>query len=227
VSRVRATAVVLLGLSACVGQIDSPRALPGPTPQGPPAPQARVRTVRRLSGDQVRAALRQLTQATYTGPASVRDPQSPQGVTQRPDADLLDVLGASLGRPDYNYVVHETLQPGITFSKLVEDAARSTCGQAAQQPSSLLFIKASSADALPEAEPAIRANIAALVLRFWGESVEPSDARVSALLQLFGVAASAPAFVDRDGNTHPQGSPRDGWRIVCVALATDPQFYVY
>jgi hypothetical protein len=203
-------------------------------PAGPTASAGRV--PRRLSADQIRAAFVELTGFPYQGPAEVQDPDSPQGIRNRTDADLLDVFALALGRPDYDYVVKANLEPGISFAKMVEDAARSTCGRAARQEVGArqppggkprLLLKARPEDELPEGEAAIRANIAALVARFWGEVVAPSSEEVTRLLELFRAASTTPSWTDGDKKSRPAGSAVDGWRVVCIALATSPEFYVY
>jgi hypothetical protein len=191
------------------------------------------RVPRRMSANQVRATFLELTGVAYTGLATVRDPDAPTGETKNPAADLLDAYGSALGRADYNYVVHENLEPGISFSKLVLDAARFTCGQAALRelggvaaPPHLL-LKAAPTDTLPAGEAALRANIAALMVRFWGQVIPPDDAEVTRVLEVFRAASTAPAWMAPDKTMRPAGTVADGWRVVCIALASSPEFYVY
>jgi len=190
------------------------------------------RLPRRMSVDQIRAAYEGMTGFAYEGVAVVRDPASPLGYTEREDADLLDVFGNVLGRPDYAYTVKENLEPTVSFSKLVGDASRSTCGRAAQaevvdgqapggQPR--LLLRATATDALPGQESAIRDNIEALVLRAWGHDAEPDD--VDALLGVFEAASSGAS--EPGGPQQGSGTVADGWRAVCIALTTDPEFYIY
>jgi hypothetical protein len=179
------------------------------------------RPLRRLSGDQVRAALTELTGFVYIGSMLVDDPDAPTGESVRDDVDMLDHYGLTLGRPDYDYVVHENLEPGISFSKMTEDAARFTCGEAAEAEVMLqmppagvprLLVDASPTDVLPAREAAIRKNLATLVMRFWGDAVTTDSDEVNALLEVFKAGATG---------------PQEGWRLVCVALATHPRFYTY
>jgi hypothetical protein len=173
----------------------------------------------------VHAALLELTGFVYRGPAVVDDPNSVWGQNADPQADLLDHYGLALGRPDYNYVVRENLEASVSFAKMVEDAARATCRQAADAEVTLqappqgarLLLKASPTDSLPDQEAAVRANVSALLLRFWGETYAPDDAEVTALLDVFraGLAGA------------PSATTADAWRAVCIALATHPKFYVY
>jgi hypothetical protein len=239
----------VLGLMvACDGRIDAkppsmgiPNSGPGnPHDQGPQVPPGgnqpalRGRLVRRMSADQIRASLKALTGFSFTGKARVKDPNSPIGYSDIEQADLLDVVAPSLGRPDYDLTVKENLDPGASFSKFVEDAARDTCRRLAEAevaqnmvltPPRLLVV-AKPSDTLATAEAAIRRNIAILIHRFWGVRVQPEHDEVTALVELFRAAASAPAWVEREV-AKPAGNTIDGWRVVCVALATDPQFFVY
>jgi hypothetical protein len=246
--------VTALSMSGCTGNITPPATSPTNTGSpgaagtqdtggagtagagGAPAPSAPLvgRVPRRMSANQVRATFLELTGVAYTGLATVRDPDAPTGETKNPAADLLDAYGSALGRADYNYVVHENLEPGISFSKLVLDAARFTCGQATQRELGAgtaapphLLLKATPADTLPAGEAAIRANIAALMVRFWGQVLAPDDAEVTRVLDVFRAASTAPAWTAPDKTTRPAGSVADGWRVVCIALASSPEFYVY
>jgi hypothetical protein len=242
--------VTALSMSGCTGKVTEARSVAsaagtsgsgqagaggaGGVTEAPSAPLV-GRVPRRMSADQVRATFLELTGVSYTGLATVRDPNAPTGETKNPAADLLDAYASALGRADYDYVVHENLEPGISFSKLVLDAARFTCGQAATRelcaasamPAPHLLLKATATDALPAAEPAIRANIAALMLRFWGQVLAPDDAEVTQVLELFRAATTTPAWIAADETTRPAGSLVDGWRVVCIALASSPEFYVY
>jgi hypothetical protein len=243
---------VAASLSGCTGEIMRPAGAPGAAgmagggaagagvagvgaagANGTAPPVGRV--PRRMSADQVRAAFLELTGVAYTGRATVRDPDAPKGERDNPAADLLLAYGSALGKPDYNYVVRENLEPGVSFSKLVLDAARFTCGEAARRElgatpaaaSPHLLLKAAPTDALPAGEAAIRANIAALMMRFWGRVVTPDDAEVTRVVQLFRTATSTPAWTGPDKVMRPAGGVADGWRVVCVALASSPDFYVY
>lgn len=199
----------------------------------PETRQTGGRDPRRLSVDQVRASLQALLGQTYRGGAWVFDPLDPKGEAWREDADLLDAFAGALGRPDYNYTVIEALEAGMTFAKFVQDAARSTCRAAVEADIAAaaedrhLLLLVDEEDTLASAEPAIRGNIAALALRFWGRVLAPDAPEVDELVAVFGAAASAPAWVDDVGMTRLAGTPADGWRAVCIALVADGQFYVY
>ena len=77
-------------------------------------------------------------------------------------------------------------------------------------------MRASPTDALPAAEARVRENLAHLAMRFWGEDLAPDAALTTALLEVFRVAS-----------TRPGATALDGWRAVCIDLATDPRFLSY
>jgi len=180
------------------------------------------RAPRRLDLEQFRASLDQVVGARWVGPRDVRTPASPTGTRFEAEADLLDFYGRTLGRPDYVTTTAEVTDPTITFTKLAGDAARAAC--AAGVPADVarpaaerrIFIEAAPGDALPAAEPAVRRNLAALALRFWGLVLAPDGAAVTAMLGVFRAATS-----------QPMATPLDGWRAVCIDLATDPRFMSY
>lgn len=240
----RAAWIVFSALCSCQGHLgerpggDDQDPVPHPPSIDPSTPAARTsggRTPRRLSADQVRASLLEVTGYSYRGEAYVRDFLAPIGYVNDPDADLLDVYAASLGRPDYNYTVQESLEPGVTFAKMVGDAARFTCGLAAQHEvagdvskgAPRLLVRVTGQDTLATNEEGIRANIAALGLRFWARALDPKGEEVGALIALFRAASTAQAWTDGSGAARPAGGVVDGWRAVCTAMATDPQFFIY
>jgi len=48
---------------------------------------------------------------TWVASRRVSDPDSPSGATQLPDADMLEALAATLGRPDYVTSTSESIDP--------------------------------------------------------------------------------------------------------------------
>ncbi len=188
----------------------------------------------RLSVDQLRAALLRATGQSWVGRLTVADPQSPSGSTLVDDADLLEAFASSLGRPDYRNSVNEGREPGVTFSKLAGDAARFTCraGVAADvlEPDArrrFILHGAAPTDTVATAETAIRANVADLALTFWGRTLAPQSAEVDQLVRLFERVSTASASRDDAGTTRLAGTPLDGWRAVCIAMATDTRFLTY
>jgi hypothetical protein len=168
------------------------------------------RAPRRLTVDQLRASLLAATGFTWVASRRVSDPESATGFTNLPDADMLDALAPTLGRADYATTTIESIDPAVTFTKLAGDAARSACRASVKADMSL-----------PEGERRIaryadvRRNLAYLALRFWGRALDPNDAQLEPLRTLFGKSSTA------------GGGESDGWRAVCIAMATDPQFLTY
>jgi hypothetical protein len=180
------------------------------------------RAPRRLDVDQLRGALLAATGFIWVAPRRVPDPDSRVGTSVHLEADMLEVLAATLGRPDYVTSTNESIDPAVTFSKLAGDAARSACRAS---------IKADLANAKNDPprrilrETDVRKNLAYLALRFWGRTVAPGDAALDPLERLFERASAPPA--DAKGTAHGAAAPSEGWRAVCIAMATDPQFLTY
>lgn len=188
------------------------------------------RAPRRLNVRQLRASLLSVLGVTWTQPRRILSADYASGFYDDPNADMLDLLSLTLGQPDYNNFTSESLDPGAVFSKLVGDGVRKACRDgltldvARPATQRVLLRTVSETDTLAARESAVRANIAYLVMRFWARTVRPDDAAVTDLVNLFRIASTAPA------STTPAlaaGTPIEGWRAVCVALATDPQFLTY
>lgn len=190
------------------------------------------RAARRMNVRQLREALRAATGANWVARRTVSDPDSPTGTRVDPEADMFDVLAATLGRADYVTSTRNSIDPGVTFSKLAGDAARATCASAVTRDAT---VERASRNIMREVDPtttvasdraAVRRNLSVLVLRFWGRTVDPADPQLDSLERLFERASTLPAV--REGTTmRVATTPSDGWRAVCVALATDPQFLTY
>ncbi|HEY2516103.1 MAG TPA: hypothetical protein VGI39_34765 [Polyangiaceae bacterium] len=176
------------------------------------------RSPRRLSGEQLRASLLAATGFSWRARHFVLDPQSPRGSIDVPDADMLEVLAATLGEADYKTSVSDAIDPAVTFSKLAGDAARSACR--ASLAADLAEPSVEKRRLLRWADPksadpqAVRKNLAYLALRFWGQVTPEDSADLAPLATLFERASAG-------------ASPVDGWRAVCIAMATDPQFLTY
>jgi hypothetical protein len=65
------------------------------------------------------------------------------------------------------------------------------------------------------------------MVRFWGQVIPPDDAEVTRVLEVFRAATTTPAWTGPDKVMRAAGSATDGWRVVCIALASSPFFYVY
>lgn len=187
------------------------------------------RAPRRLNVSQLRAALLQAVGVIWREERRILTAEAPSGSIVDPNADMLEILAQTLGEPDYDQATQENLDPSATFSKLIGDAARKACRDgvvadlARPTAQRILLRYASERDTAAGAEAAVRRNLQYLTLRFWARDVATDSPDVTALLGLFRTASTAPA----QGMTHPAGTPADGWRAVCIALATDPQFLTY
>lgn len=180
------------------------------------------RAPRRLDVDQFREALERSLGARWTGPRVIYPSSFATGPRMVPDADLVEFYAVSLGRPDYINSTSEVLDPTVTFAKLSTDAARAVCAAAVRldvtRPPAerTILLEASSSDALPAGEGAIRRNLSALALTLWAADFAPDSGPVTRMLEVF-----------RAGTAEPGATPLDGWRAVCIDLATDPRFWTY
>ena len=239
----------LLGCSRGPTSLPAARAMAGkaslvelaPLPEGhPPVPMDDVasgnervgRAGRRLSVDQLRASLLAATGFTWVASRRVSDPDSPNGSTQLPDADMLEALAATLGRPDYVTSTNASVDPAVTFAKLANDASRVACrasveSDLAQHWQRRLLVFAAPNDSLRSNAAAIRNNMSYLALRFWGRAVSPADPQLMPLVSLFERASTAGPSKDTSGAVRAQATAADGWRAVCIAMANDPQFLTY
>jgi hypothetical protein len=192
------------------------------------------RAPRRLTVDQLKASLLTATGFTWQDSRTVADPTAITGRRTIPNADMLEELSGTLGRADFLNTTAHANDPAVTFAKLSSDAARYACRQSVMFD--LTQAQPTNRRILREVDPqmtsmsnggAVRRNIQYLARRFWGRSLLPASPEVSALQHVFDVASQSPA--ERMGNTvtRPAGTPADGWRAVCIALATDTQFLSY
>jgi hypothetical protein len=203
---------------------------PGTTLSDPAINNNRVgRSPKRLNVRQLRAAYASALGVTWQQPQRVASADYVGGSAVL-DTDMFDFLARTLGRPDYNAFTHESIEPNAVFSKLVGDAARKACRDAITADLTLtpglrhLLRFSNETDTWATNETAVRRNIAHLMLRFWSRTVAPTDPIVTQLGTLFTTAATAPA------STMPAlqaGTAVDGWRTVCIALATDNEFLTY
>jgi hypothetical protein len=176
------------------------------------------RAPRRLSVDQLRASLLAATGFTWVASRRVSDSDAESGFRKLPDADMLEALAPTLGRADYATTTSDSVDPAVTFSKLAGDAARAACRASIQADLATngerrILHDVKPRDTLASQEAAVRANLSYLALRFWGRTIAPRDPELAALLTLFDRASVA--------------RPEEGWRAVCIAMATDPQFLTY
>lgn len=205
-----ATDITMDEVRAWITELSPPDpARSGPDPDAP--------AIRRLSADEIinalEVALGQEPNAgeppllRVNGPTPLA-PDSPEGLGYG-DVDRKQTY-LMLGGPAYlqQRMPEPTWSPSslLTLTQIAQGA----CAAAVDARAEAIFVHATPSDALPDAEAAIRENVAYLHERFLHE--EPSDEAVDALMtRVFAPAAR----------------PRDGWVQVCTALARDPLFITF
>ncbi|MFL5457110.1 MAG: hypothetical protein ACJ78X_11965 [Myxococcales bacterium] len=132
-----------------------------------------------------------------------------------------DAFSRALGEPDYFDVVEANLDPSPLYLKFLDDAARDGCGKAlaadAARPDPRRRALLRHANLSDIAGAAIDRNLRYLRLRFHGIHVgSRDDGPIAGLRQLFANAVVANG-----------GSTIEGWRAVCIALVTAPEFSLY
>jgi len=143
----------------------------------------------------------------------------------------LDKMADVLGEADYAYVTQDNRDPSALYLKFMDDAARDVCDRAlvadAARPKAadrvlLRFVE--KADTVASNAAGVTENLAYLALRFHGIKVKAGDdTRIAPLRTLFTAAVTAAAASKPVTAAHIT----EGWRAVCVALVTAPEFHLY
>lgn len=140
------------------------------------------------------------------------------------EVDLFQSIASTLGKPDFINRTTEDLDPSAMFQKFLGDAARTVCAKIVDRDAALPVDKAadrallgalSPTDSFDTAPTKVEANLGRLLTRFHGRpmtSETPDFHRWRWLYQ----------SVERQSQ-----SPNEGWRAVCIALYTHPDFYTY
>lgn len=177
-----------------------------------PTPEASARLLRRMSVPQLRDAI-----SNATGGLVWRDERG---------QDVLGLLEATLGVPNYIDTTNEDLDASLVFQKFLGDGARQICDELVEvdlqsAPDQRVLMKYADPELVWEqadaqGQASMDQNLRYLKLRFTGQFVaadqEEGIARERWLLRSV---------------THATGSPARGWRAVCVGLMTSPEFYLY
>jgi hypothetical protein len=135
---------------------------------------------------------------------------------------ILIANGSTLGLPDYLRSTSEDLNTSAIFLKFLSDAAQATCSTLVARETEptttqgVLFGQAPSNATMSADGPRIRAQLARLLLRFHGRRVRSEAPELERWSELY---ANARALRPEE--------PTAGWRMVCVALLTHPDFYSY
>lgn len=137
---------------------------------------------------------------------------------------------ASLGVPDFLNIVDESLEPSPLFLKFMTDMAGSVCTQgivadrARAAADKVLTRFVQPTDTVASAAARVDENLRYLKLVFHGTKVNPGDELpIAQLRTLYGATVSAAAGTATVTQTHTDV----GWRTVCVALLTSPEFHIY
>jgi hypothetical protein len=138
-------------------------------------------------------------------------------------------IARSMGEPDYLATTDEALSPSVAYSKFADDAGRALCTKAMDADAArvdastrVLVRHVALADTVESNPDAVMKNLRYLKLRFHGVRLKDSDN--TTLLPLREVLASA---VKGSPSTDTAARSREGWKTVCVALFTAPEFHVY
>lgn len=146
-------------------------------------------------------------------------------------ANGFDTRSVTLGEPDYIVVVDENLEPSPLYVKFMQDMARDACNRAmvadvAQATMSMRSIEkfVGLTDTVASNKAGVDANLRYLRLAFHGMKVAPTDDQpIAALRTLFDDTVKAA----KGAGTVTQAHVTEGWRTVCVALLTAPEYHLY
>ena len=145
-------------------------------------------------------------------------------------AQGFDARSATLGEPDYLGTVDENLEASSLYQKFMGDMARDGCTRAVNADAALaanarvVMRMVSLTDTVATNAGAVNENLRYLKLRFHGVKVSaPETARLDALRAVFTEAVRGAA-----GTATPTAANvKEGWRAVCVALLTAPEYHLY
>ena len=142
-----------------------------------------------------------------------------------------DARSVTLGEPDYIVVVDENLEPSPLYVKFMQDMARDACNRAmvadlAQPTMANRSVEkfVGLTDTVATNKAGVDANLRYLRLAFHGIKVAATeDQPISSLRTLFDDTVTAA----RGTGALTQAHVTEGWRTVCVALLTAPEYHLY
>ncbi len=141
-----------------------------------------------------------------------------------------DSRSATLGEADYLNRVDDDLEPSPLYLKFMFDMARDSCNRvitadAARAPSAKVLTRfVNATDTVASAKANVDRNLRSLRLQFHGIKVaDADDAGIAAYRKLFDDTVKAAA----GAGTPNAGHVTEGWRAVCVALLTAPEYHFY
>jgi hypothetical protein len=145
-------------------------------------------------------------------------------------AQGFNARSATLGEADYLGTVDENLEASSLYQKFMADAARDGCTRTANADAALaanarvLMRFVALTDTVTTNTTAVDENLRYLKLRFHGVKVSPTDsASLTGLRTVFADAVRGAAGT----GTPTQAHVKEGWRAVCVALLTAPEYHLY
>jgi len=143
----------------------------------------------------------------------------------------LDKMSDSLGEADFIDTTEDSVEPSPLYLKFMDDAARDVCNRAlsadyarTDKSARVLLHGLEKNDTVATNPTGVDANLRGLKLRMHGVKVAEDDATtIEPLRSLFTTAVDKAA----GGGTPAEADVKEGWRVVCVALLTAPEFHVY
>jgi hypothetical protein len=139
--------------------------------------------------------------------------------------------GATLGEPDYIGVVDENLEASTLYQKFMGDMARDGCTRTANADAALaassrvLMRFVALTDSTTNNAAAVDTNLRYLKLRFHGVKVAATD--TTSIAGLRTVFTDAVRGAQGTAATPTAAHVKEGWRAVCVALLTAPEYHLY
>jgi hypothetical protein len=145
--------------------------------------------------------------------------------------DGFDARAAALGVANFTSVSEENLEPSPLYLKFMSDMARDVCNRAiaadavrSQASERVLERFVGLTDTVSQNQAAVDQNLKYLKLIFHGVKVpDADDGPIAPLRTLFDATVKGAAGTSAITESHV----REGWRAVCVALLTAPEFHLY
>lgn len=136
----------------------------------------------------------------------------------------------TLGEADYINVVDESLEASSLYQKFMGDMSRDGCTRTANadgalaQNARVLMRFVSPTDTITTNRAGVDQNLRYLKLRFHGVKIPDTDtASLNGLRVVFDDAVRGAAGTGTPTAAHV----KEGWRAVCVALLTAPEYHLY
>jgi hypothetical protein len=134
-------------------------------------------------------------------------------------------IAAALGQPDWITVTNEDLTPGTLFMKFMDDMSHDVCNQMIAKVPTVLMKYAGPNDTWQSNPNGVSQNLRYLYLRFFGRNIASTDTTTFApLLTVFQTVTTAE---ESDKSLSGSTPATEGWRAVCQAAFTSPDFLLY